>query len=118
MKKNLVKLASITAVFALGIGLAINTQKQPIAVEAAQHTGAFDGYAYSGNYYDSLNTSGTDGINGTFNTALSSLIYPKGWYTYGGSGSDHLSTILQSADQDPTNNANMIYLYLKKSMLD
>ena len=116
MKKNLVKLASITAVFALGIGLAINTQKQPIAVEAAQHTGAFDGYAYSGNYYDSLNTSGTDGINGTFNTALSSLIYPKGWYTYGGSGSDHLSTILQSADQDPTNNANMIYLYTRDSV--
>ena len=116
MKKNLVKLASITAVFALGIGLAINTQKQPTAVEAAQHTGAFDGYAYSGNYYDSLNTSGTDGINGTFNTALSSLIYPKGWYTYGGSGSDHLSTILQSADQDPTNNANMIYLYTRDSV--
>ena len=116
MKKNLVKLASITAVFALGIGLAINTQKQPIAVKAAQISNNFSGYAYSGAYYDSLNTSGTDGINGTFNAALSTLIFPKGWYVYGSSGADHLSTILQSADQDPTNSANMIYLYTRDSV--
>ena len=116
MKKNLIKLASITAVFALGIGLAVNTQKQPISVSAAQHTANYTGYAYSGNYYNSLDTSGTDGINGTFNTALSSLIYPKGWYTYGSSGADHLSTILQSADEDPTNSANMIYLYTRDSV--
>ena len=116
MKKNLVKLASITAVFALGIGLAINTQKQPIAVEAAQISNNFSGYAYSGTYYDSLSTSGTDGINGTFNAALSTLIFPKGWYVYGSSGADHLSTILQSADQDPTNSANMIYLYTRDSV--
>ena len=116
MKKNLVKLASLTAVFAFGLGLALHTQKQPTAVEAAQITGNFTGYTYSGNYYDSLVTTGTDGINGTFNTALSSYIYPKAWYTYGGSGSDHLSTILQSADEDPTNSANMIYLYTRDSV--
>ena len=116
MKKKIITLASLSAVFALGIGLAINTQKQPIAVEAAQHTAAFTGYTYSGSYYGSLDTTGTDGINGTFNTALSNLIYPKNWYTYGGSGSDHLSTILQSADQDPENSANMIYLYTRDSV--
>ena len=116
MKKKIITLASLSAVFALGIGLAINTQKQPIAVEAAQIEGNFTGYTYSGNYYGSLDTTGTDGINGTFNTALSNLIYPKNWYTYGGSGSDHLSTILQSADQDPTNSANMIYLYTRDSV--
>ena len=116
MKKKIITLASLSAVFALGIGLAINTQKQPIAVEAAQIEGNFTGYTYSGSYYGSLDTTGTDGINGTFNTALSNLIYPKNWYTYGGSGSDHLSTILQSADQDPTNSANMIYLYTRDSV--
>ena len=116
MKKNLVTLASITAVFALGLGLAVNTQKQPITVEAAQIENNFAGYTYSGTYYDSLNKNGTDGLNGTFRKGLSSLIFPEAWYIYGSSGSDHLSTILQSADQDPTNSANMIYLYTRDSV--
>ena len=116
MKKNLIKIVTCTAVFALGIGLAINTQKQPTSVSAEQHIANYTGYAYSGTYYDSLDTSGTDGINGAFNIALSNLIYPKDWYVYSGSGSDHLSTILQSADQDPTNSANMVYLYTRDSV--
>ena len=61
MKKKIITLASLSAVFALGIGLAINTQKQPIAVEAAQIEGNFTGYTYSGSYYGSLDTTGTDG---------------------------------------------------------
>ena len=118
MKKNLVKFASLTAVFALGIGLAVNTQKQPIAVEAAQHTANYADFTYSGNYYNSLNTSGTDGLTGTFQSALSSLIYPKAWYTYsGGSGNaNYLSGALQEADEDPTNSNNMVYLYTRDSV--
>ena len=116
MKKNLIKLASITAVFALGIGLAINTQKQPIAVEAAQHKDNYTGYVYSGNYYSSLNTSGTDGINGSFNSALSTYVFPKAWYTYSGSSSGTLGSELQKADEDPTNSANMVLLYTRDSI--
>ena len=118
MKKNLVKFASLTAVFALGIGLAVNTQKQPIAVEAAQHTANYADFTYSGSYYNTLNTSGTDGLTGTFQSALSSLIYPKAWYTYtgGGGNANYLSGALQEADEDPTNSSNMVYLYTRDSV--
>ena len=114
----MIKLASLVTVFAFGLGLAINTQKQPIRVDAAQHTANYAGFAYSGNYYDSLNTSGTDGLNGTFQSALASLIYPKAWYTYsGGSGnSNYLSGALQKADEDPTDSSNMVYLYTRDSV--
>ena len=84
MKKNLIKLATLTTVFALGVGLAINTQKQPISVSAAQHTANYADYTYSGNYYSSLTTTGTDGISGTFQSALATYIFPKDWYTYSG----------------------------------
>ena len=118
MKKNLVKLASITAVFALGIGLAINTQKQPIAVEAAQHTANYADYTYSGDYYNALNTNGTDGLSGSFRKALSTLIFPKAWYSYSGGGgnANYLSGALQEADEDPTNSNNMVYLYTRDSV--
>ena len=116
MKKNLIRLASLTAVFALGIGLAINTQKQPIAVEAAQHSANFADYVYSGNYYNNLNTSGTDGLIGTFNSTLSTYVFPKAWYTYSGNSSGTLGQELQKADEDPTNSANMVLLYTRDSI--
>ena len=118
MKNKLVKLASLTAVFALGIGLAINTQKQPIAVSAAQHAQNYSDFTYSGTYYNSLNTNGTDGLTGTFQSALSSYIYPKAWYTYSGGGgnANYLSGALQEADEDPTNSNNMVYLYTRDSV--
>ena len=49
-------------------------------------------------------------------TALTSLIHPSGWYTYGSTGSDHLDSVLQDADEDPTNPNNMIFLYTRNSV--
>ena len=116
MKKKIITFASLTAVFALGIGIAINTQKQPISVKAEQHSANYAGYAYSGTYYDSLNKNGTDGLNGTFNSALSTYVFPKAWYTYSGNGSGTLGQELQKADEDPTNSANMVLLYTRNSI--
>ena len=116
MKNKIFKLALLTTVFAMGAGITLSANQKVIKLEATQHSANYDNYTYSGNYYSSLNTNGTDGLNGTFKTALASLILPKAWYTYGGSGSDHLSTVLQSADQDPTNSSNMVYLYTRDSV--
>ena len=116
MKKNLIKIVTISAVFALGIGATITIKNSPNTVEATQHSGNFSSYTYSGNYYSSLSTSGTDGLNGTFRKALTTYIYPKGWYIYSGGGSDHLSGVLQSADADPTNSSNMIMFYTRDSI--
>ena len=38
MKKKLITFASLATVFAFGLGLALNTQKQPISVSAEQHS--------------------------------------------------------------------------------
>ena len=115
MKKKLLALAVATTVFAFGASLLVHYFDKPIEqVDAAQVIDNFDEYAYSGDYYD--NIEGTDGLNGTLRTSLTTLIHPKDWYTYSGSGSDHLSTILQSADEDPTNKSNMIYLYTRDSV--
>ena len=116
MKKNMIKLASLVTVFAFGLGLAINTQKQPIAVEAAQHTANYADYTYTGNYYSSLDTSGTDGLNGTFLNALYTHIFPKAWYTYSGNSTGTLGQELQKADEDPTNSSNMVLLYTRDSI--
>ena len=116
MKKNIVKLASLVTVFAFGLGLALNTQKQPISVSAEQHSANYADYTYSGTYYDSLNTSGTDGLTGTFLNALYTHIFPKAWYTYSGNTSGTLGQELQKADEDPTNSANMVLLYTRDSI--
>ena len=116
MKKNFIKLASLVTVFAFGLGLAINTQKQPIAVEAAQHSANFADYTYIGTYYDSLNTEGTDGLSGTFQSALATYVFPKAWYTYSGNTTGTLGQELQKADEDPTNSSNMVLLYTRDSI--
>ena len=115
-KKNMIKLASLVTVFAFGLGLAINTQKQPISVSAEQHITNYADYTYSGNYYSSLNTSGTDGLTGTFLNALYAHIFPKAWYTYSGNSSGTLGQELQKADEDPTNSSNMVLLYTRDSI--
>ena len=115
MKKNLLKLTVVSAVFVLGVSLATHFfDKQITQVDAAQVIDNFDDYSYSGTYYDEI--GGTEGLNGTLRTALTTKIHPKDWYTYGGGGSDHLSTQLQYADEDPTNKSNMIYLYTRDSV--
>ena len=117
MKKRFILIGAISAVFALGLSLtAIHSNETVSVVSAEQHIDNYDDYYYSGNYYNNLDMSGTYGLSGTLRTALTAFIYPKGWYTYGSSGSDHLSTQLQYADEDPTNSSNMIYLYTRDSV--
>ena len=117
MKNKLIKLTIATALFVCGASYAsINQNRAITLVEAATHVENFDPYTYSGTYYDALDKTGTEGLFGTFRSKLASYIFPKGWYTYGSSGSDHLSTQLQYADEDPTNKSNMIYLYTRDSV--
>ena len=119
MKKSVITLSALSIVFALGLGLvAVKNSTQPVnSVSAEPHTANFDPYTYSGSYYDDIDaTKLSEGLSGTLRTTLTSLIYPEGWYTYGGSGSNTLSTQLQYADEDPTNSSNMIYLYTRNSV--
>ena len=44
------------------------------------------------------------------------LINSLGFYTYGGGGDDHLSGVLQDADEDPTNPNNMVTFYTRDSI--
>ena len=118
MKKKIIILGTLTAVFALGLGVAaVKTSNQTFSVvEAEQHKENYEDYRYSGTYYDNIDFKGTEGLNGSIRTSLTTLIHPKGWYTYGSTGSDHLDSVLQDADEDPTNPSNMIFLYTRNSV--
>ncbi len=107
---------SLTLSLAIGAGAFSSYKKENInPTFATTHTENFDYYTYSGNYYDSITATG-EGLNGTLRKALSSYILPASWPSYSGGGSDHLSTVLQYADEDPTNSSNMIYLYTRDSV--
>ena len=116
MKKLVIKFVAFLALLSINIGLIFSANNTTTKVEAAQYIDDYDAYYYDGNYYDSIDFDDTEGMNGALRQALTSLIRPKGFYEYGSSGSDHLSTQLQYADQDPTNSANMIYLYTRDSV--
>ena len=117
MNKKLIKIVTVSTILVFGAAALINVnQRKTVKLEAAQHVGNFAEYSYEGNYYNNLNTSGENGLNGSFRKALSSLIFPKAWYTYGSSGENHLSTQLQYCDEDPTNSSNMIYFYTRDSV--
>ena len=116
MKNKLLKVVTVSTVFAFGVGLFASVAKTPSANLAVVHIDNYDPYVYEGTYYDSLPETSTEGLNGTLRTALTSLIYPKGWYTYGSQGESHLATQLQYADEDPNNSSNMVYLYTRDSV--
>ena len=118
MKKKIILIGTLTAVFALGIGLtAFKVTNQTFnVVEAQQHIDNYSDYYYTGTYYDNTDLTGTYGLNGTLRIALTELTHPSEWYIYKSSGSDHLSTQLQYADEDPTNSSNMVYLYTRDSV--
>ena len=116
-KQNLIRLAILTTVFALSAGLVIATRSsKPTRVVAAQNLNNYAAYTYSGSYYDGIDFTASDGMDGNLRKALTTKIYPSGFYTYSGSGSTYLSTILQYADEDPTNSNNMVYLYTRNSV--
>ena len=119
MKKKLLTLCSLSAVFVLGLGLVVvkNNTQSVNNVVAEVHKDNYDPYTYSGSYYSGINVSNlTEGLNGSLRTELTDLIYPEGWYTYSGSGTNTLSNQLQYADEDPTNSNNMVYLYTRNSV--
>lgn len=119
MKKNLLRIIALPAVFAISASISLNLNFKSTSVYAEQHIDNYQEYKYSGNYYAPLavyDSIATDGLNGTLRKRLSKLILPKAWYTYSGSSSGCLGNELQQADQDPTNNANMVLFYSRDSV--
>lgn len=121
MKKNVLKILGASFLcLAMGIGVGSSFMATNInhidKTEAASHPANFDPYTYSGTYYSGISSSATEGTSGSLRTSLTSLIHPTSVPTYGSSGATHLSTVLQYADEDPTNSNNMIYLYTRDSV--
>ena len=117
MKKNLIKIATVSAIFAFGVGFLANQFKTIEPLLAEQHSDNYAAYTYTGNYYSSITGSLTEGLQGTLRKSLSSLILPKDWYTYSGSTEGKLGKVLQEADEDPTNKANMVLFYSRDSVV-
>ena len=116
IKKNLFKITALSVAFTLGIGVAVYTTAAHKEADATQYNGNYAPYTYSGDYYNDINFDATGGMNGALRTSLTSLIKPQGFYTYGGGGDDHLSGVLQDADEDPTNPNNMVTFYTRDSI--
>ena len=114
--KGFLNIVTTFAVFAIGTSLLVHHNITPIRVEAAQHTDNYSSYTYSGSYYDSINFSDSEGLNGQLRQSLTTLTLPKAWYEYSGTGSGTLAEVLQEADEDPTNSNNMVYLYTRDSV--
>ena len=114
MKQKTLFISTLTAlsmVLGFGVAFSSNSKSEIKEVDAASHPANFDPYYYSGNYY-----SGISGTGESLKGQLTKLIFPKGWYSYSGSGSGAIAQILQSADEDPTNPSNMIYFYTRDSV--
>ncbi len=116
MKKNLLKILALSALFVVGGSISVVQNNTPTRLEAAQFLDDYDPYTYQGSYYSKIDFDAADGMNGALRQSLTTLIRPKGFYTYGSSGTNHLSTQLQYADEDPNNSANMVYLYTRDSV--
>ena len=117
MKNKFLKVITLSsAVFALGAALLLNVNKEPQQVDAATHVDNYDPYTYSGTYYSSITSSLTDGLHGTLRKNLGTLVRPKAWFTYSGSGAGTTGKELQEADEDPLNSNNMILLYTRDSI--
>lgn len=118
LRKSLIVLG-LSATAICGFGFIAGSTKEAIETHATAHVDNFEEYDwqnYSGSYYSFIKPNLTNGLNGTLRTTLTENILPKAWYTYGSSGETHLSSILQQADEDPTNSNNMIYFYTRDSV--
>ena len=116
MNNKLIKTALFSTILALGVDAFAFRNNTPVELDAVQHETNYNEYTYSGSYYNGLADNLTNGLNGTLKSALASLCLPKAWFTYSGSQSGQLGKELQSADQDPTNSANMIMFYTRDSV--
>ncbi|MBO4541280.1 MAG: hypothetical protein J5736_04815, partial [Bacilli bacterium] len=66
--------------FALSIGLVVGAElssRNPSHIEATSHSANYSPYQYAGDYYNSLPSSFTQGMNGSLRSALTTLIKPK-----------------------------------------
>ncbi|MCQ2801454.1 MAG: Ig-like domain-containing protein [Bacilli bacterium] len=118
LRKSLIVLG-LSATAICGLGFIAGSTKEAIETHATAHVDNFEEYDwqnYSGSYYSFIKPNLTNGLNGTLRTTLTENILPKAWYTYSSSGETHLSSILQKADEDPTNSNNMIYFYTRDSV--
>ena len=114
MKKRhqLLKITLLFTVFALGTSLLVSQNTKPTRVEATQHISNYADYTYNGSYYNSIDFTLSDGINGNLRKAISTLTLPKAWYSY----KNDLPTMLKDADEDPTNSNNMVMFYTRDSV--
>ena len=117
IKISLLKSLIISSFMIVGGSFSVDYNRIPVKQEANQYLADFAPYTYNGNYYNSIDFTKSEGMNGDLRKAITSLIVPQGFYTYSGSGdSKYIATQLQYADEDPTNSSNMIYLYTRDSV--
>ena len=118
INKHVLRIAVLSTVFALGIGFTVNFNTPHKEVVAEQHAENYAPYTYSGNYYTSKNIdfNAGDGMNGALRTYISTQIRPAGFFTYSGSKTGALGSVLQTADQDPINSNNMVMFYTRNSV--
>ena len=67
-------------------------------------------------YYSSIDNSLSLGMNGTFCSRLTSLLYPKDFYTYYGNDVGQTGYELIALNEDPSNPDNMIMFYTQDSI--
>ena len=115
MKNKLTKTLIFSTALAFSVG-AVSLFNKPQQLFAVAHEDNYDAYTYSGDYYAFVSNSLTEGLHGTLRTTLSSLIFPEDWYTYSGAQAGQLGSVLQSADEDPTNSSNMVLFYTRDSV--
>lgn len=115
-ERRSLKIAAIATAIMFGLTLVGNQNVLPVRVEAEPHLENYAPYTYSGSYYKDIDFNATGGMNGALRTSLTNLIIPKAFYTYSSNGETHLSTQLQYADEDPTNDDNMVFLYTRNSV--
>ncbi len=114
------RFSKLPLVFILLAGAGLSTSAlhyTPKNIDAlAEQKAEFDQYFYEGDYYNSISNTLSDGEDGLLRKSLTELIYPKGFYKYGGDSSGSLSYELQKCDEDPSNPQNMILLYTRDSI--
>ena len=67
-------------------------------------------------YYSSIDNSLSLGMDGTLCSRLTTLLYPKGFYTYKGSDVGQTGYELIALNEDPSNPDNMIMFYTQDSI--
>ncbi|MDY5655206.1 MAG: endonuclease, partial [Bacilli bacterium] len=75
-----------------------------------------EGKTQYSSYYSSIDNSLSLGMNGTFCSRLTTLLYPKDFYTYKGSNVGQTGYELIALNEDPSNPDNMIMFYTQDSI--